>query len=387
LDPLARSPRFHLLERERIFRLMEGGLTDVRVFDISEASMGPPIATRQAGKSKLNPLNLIRDKKSDSTFKRFGKASARMLIEPALIVKDMVMGGDADSLVGGALGWNEKTSWLDRAQDVVDVIGVIDPTGVADAANALGYAARGKWGDAAVSALGVIPYVGDAGKIVKWGARASKAGKTAKKSSMLAKAAKFVEKGAAKMAEKRAAKAAGKVAVHGAEKAAAKTAAKPAGKFARAKEFYGKGKEIYGRGKEAHDRIQARKAAREGGAPEQPPERSPIATPTPEEPVAPRPDTTADLGRRGTGPLSGEAPAPSLAPPDPGPLAKAREAERPLSGPAAKGTPGGASRGDQGSTQVPVDADCPEGKPTSSKWGAKEGHKRCNKGTPGTHGD
>lgn len=45
-----------------------------------------------------------------------------------------------------------------------DVAGTVDPTGVVDLANAARYAAKGQWGDAAISALGAIPYVGDLGK-------------------------------------------------------------------------------------------------------------------------------------------------------------------------------------------------------------------------------
>ena len=236
-----------------------------------KASMGLPIATRQAGGGGI--FDSIRDNKSDSTFKRFGKAAGRLALEPGLIVKDMMMGGNADSLLGGALGWNKETSWLDRAQDVVDVIGVFDPTGIADAANALGYAARGKWGAAAVSALGIIPYAGDVGKLGKWAARAMKGvGKTAKAAPRIVDAAQIVEKGAAKMAEKRAAKAAGKAVVQGGE-----ATAKAGGRFGKVKQAVQKGKDAYKkaepyikRGREAQEKIQGRRdaeAQRAGEAP------------------------------------------------------------------------------------------------------------------------
>jgi len=61
-------------------------------------------------------------------------------------------------------GVNPVDSWADVVQDILDLVGVIDPTGVVDVVNAVGYALRGKWGSAAVTALGIIPYVGDVAK-------------------------------------------------------------------------------------------------------------------------------------------------------------------------------------------------------------------------------
>jgi YD repeat-containing protein len=61
-------------------------------------------------------------------------------------------------------GVNPVDSWADVVQDILDLVGVVDPTGVVDVVNAVGYALRGKWGSAAVTALGIIPYVGDVAK-------------------------------------------------------------------------------------------------------------------------------------------------------------------------------------------------------------------------------
>lgn len=79
-------------------------------------------------------------------------------------------------------------NWLDKLQFAGDIGGVVDPTGVIDGANAavsLGRAAnagiRGTGdakkhlGNAGISALGMIPYVGDIGKSFKYARPAFKA--------------------------------------------------------------------------------------------------------------------------------------------------------------------------------------------------------------------
>ncbi|HET6915831.1 MAG TPA: polymorphic toxin-type HINT domain-containing protein, partial [Acidimicrobiales bacterium] len=59
---------------------------------------------------------------------------------------------------------------LNRIQLVLDVIGVLDPTGAADGINAVISLLRGNFLDAAVSALGAIfPYLGDIAKLTKLG--------------------------------------------------------------------------------------------------------------------------------------------------------------------------------------------------------------------------
>lgn len=56
---------------------------------------------------------------------------------------------------------------LDIVQFAADLIGIADPTGTVDAVNGLGYLVRGKWIDAATSAISLIPYVGDLSKVSK----------------------------------------------------------------------------------------------------------------------------------------------------------------------------------------------------------------------------
>jgi hypothetical protein len=49
----------------------------------------------------------------------------------------------------------------------LDLTGIVDPSGVCDGANAVLQATNGEWGNAALSVLGIIPYVGDLAKIGK----------------------------------------------------------------------------------------------------------------------------------------------------------------------------------------------------------------------------
>jgi RHS repeat-associated protein len=51
----------------------------------------------------------------------------------------------------------------------LDIVGIIDPTGVADGLNAGLQAKNGDWLSAGISALGVIPYLGDVAKVGKIG--------------------------------------------------------------------------------------------------------------------------------------------------------------------------------------------------------------------------
>jgi RHS repeat-associated protein len=65
------------------------------------------------------------------------------------------------------------SGWLDNLQTGLDVAGIADPTGLVDLGNALIYAGRGQWGNAGISALAIIPYIGDLGKAGRLGAKAT----------------------------------------------------------------------------------------------------------------------------------------------------------------------------------------------------------------------
>ena len=58
---------------------------------------------------------------------------------------------------------------LDLAQMVLDVIGIVDPTPISDGANGITSLLRGDLFGAGVSALGMIPYLGDLAKVGKLG--------------------------------------------------------------------------------------------------------------------------------------------------------------------------------------------------------------------------
>ncbi|RYU93031.1 DUF6443 domain-containing protein [Emticicia agri] len=76
---------------------------------------------------------------------------------------------DASSL-GVNFGGNYTLEGNDILQAGLDIVGVFDPTGIADGINAVLSAKSGNYGDAIISGLGVLPYAGDlakAGKIEK----------------------------------------------------------------------------------------------------------------------------------------------------------------------------------------------------------------------------
>ncbi len=79
----------------------------------------------------------------------------------------------------------EDSGWLDKFQTGLDVAGIADPTGFTDLANALIYLGRGQWGNAGISALAIIPYIGDFGK----------AGRLGTKTLQLTSRARTAEKG------------------------------------------------------------------------------------------------------------------------------------------------------------------------------------------------
>ena len=71
-------------------------------------------------------------------------------------------------------GWRSdfRTKQFDDTQDFLSGLGTADPTGAIDGINALGYLARGQTGNAAIAAIAIIPYVGDAAKATKLASKA-----------------------------------------------------------------------------------------------------------------------------------------------------------------------------------------------------------------------
>jgi hypothetical protein len=448
LDPLARPRRFNLLERERNFRLIEGDRPRQDQLHLDDETSGPAdvfgdeaaddrdamagVNAKDPFKPKdpaSQPLPSVRRPENPPARtplktappKKGGGVMGGSWIGPGAtkdFATDLVKGGDAKSGIGRALGWDKNSTLISRAQDTLDVVGVIDPTGVADATNALGYLAQGKFGDAAVSAAGIVPYVGDVGKLGKWGARGAK---TAKRAKIAGKEARLSGKGAT---------IGGRAAAKGAE-AGGKVATKTS-RFAKAKELYGRGKALFGRAKGAHGKIQDRKASRgQEAPPPPPPQRSPGepegavgklkgayarlqafrqarkaksqdqgAPPSQQRPG--EPEGAAEMQRKLPGDdkpqdTASSRPAPpqqterpqsapdELAAP---PSAEGDVKEAPTAPPPSEpsGPPGSIpSAGKHGIKQVTVgaDAQCPAPQNKSSFFGAQPGKKRCHDQTPG----
>jgi len=75
---------------------------------------------------------------------------------------------DASSL-GVDFGGNYNLAGDDILQAGLDIVGIFDPTGVADVINAYISAKKGNAGDVLISGLSVIPYFGDVAKVGKIG--------------------------------------------------------------------------------------------------------------------------------------------------------------------------------------------------------------------------
>jgi hypothetical protein len=71
---------------------------------------------------------------------------------------------DVSSLPGTDFGGNHTLKGQDVVQAGLDIAGVVDPTGIADGANASMYLSNGDWLNAGVSTAGLVPYVGDLAK-------------------------------------------------------------------------------------------------------------------------------------------------------------------------------------------------------------------------------
>ena len=79
---------------------------------------------------------------------------------------------------GGSSGVDTSTLALDLTQMALDIVGIFEPTPFADGSNTIISIFRGEWGQAGLSALGIIPYLGDAaklGKLGKWAKTVSNA--------------------------------------------------------------------------------------------------------------------------------------------------------------------------------------------------------------------
>jgi hypothetical protein len=91
----------------------------------------------------------------------------------------------------------QKALYLDLAQLGLDVVGIVEPTPFADGSNAVISMFRGDWLGAGLSALSIVPYVGDLaklGKLGKWADTVTNVIEMAAKNADFAKVAEPVLK-------------------------------------------------------------------------------------------------------------------------------------------------------------------------------------------------
>lgn len=93
-----------------------------------------------------------------------GENNSSVTLETDLIDVEV----DASSL-GIDFGGNYSLAGEDVLSAGLDIVGIVDPTGVADGLNAGLQAQNGQWGGALISAVGLVPYVGDLAKVGKVG--------------------------------------------------------------------------------------------------------------------------------------------------------------------------------------------------------------------------
>ena len=85
---------------------------------------------------------------------------------------------------------------INGVHTLLDMIGVAEPTGISDGFNALIYLGQGDLKNAGISAIGLVPYVGDTAKGARLGAKALKFADKADDVADTGKALKKAEKAA-----------------------------------------------------------------------------------------------------------------------------------------------------------------------------------------------
>lgn len=108
-----------------------------------------------------------------------------------LLPEAISQGQRANGAVPAGLTDAHRELALDLTQIGLDVVGLFDPTPISDGANGVISLLRGDWLGAGLSAVSMIPYIGDAaklGKLGKWGETVMKAVELAKTDSAFAQA-------------------------------------------------------------------------------------------------------------------------------------------------------------------------------------------------------
>ena len=119
------------------------------------------------------------------------------------------LSGDSGEVPAPTTGAGEASdqdggSWIDGLQTGLDVAGILDPTPICDGINTVVSLLRGRWADAWMSGISMLPYAGDAigkgGKLVKKIVAAT--GEKVAEKALARGAARAVEEGAEKFVSK-----------------------------------------------------------------------------------------------------------------------------------------------------------------------------------------
>ena len=146
----------------------------------SEATLRPEIVSRW-----FNPDPLSEEFPSWSPYNYTMNNPIRFIDPDGRAVEDIIIKGANGSSVtlttdliditvnASSLGLDFGGNYNLEGEDVLsaglDIVGIVDPTGIADGLNASLQAKNGDWLSAGISVLGIIPYIGDIPKVGKIG--------------------------------------------------------------------------------------------------------------------------------------------------------------------------------------------------------------------------
>ncbi len=178
------------------------GVTDAARSLTNASGLGEALVVANRTSNGIDTAGLARDLADLSLRDPKGAADAIAEARKAL---GPVQQGEFDRLLPDAISSAQRASnaapagltdaqkelALDLTQMGLDVAGLFDPTPISDGANGIISLFRGDWLGAGISAVSMIPYLGDAaklGKLGKWGETVMKAVQLAKTDSAFAQA-------------------------------------------------------------------------------------------------------------------------------------------------------------------------------------------------------